>query len=264
MGAVEARRLAGGSPVGSHHYLLGLLAEENSLAAKVLAQLGVNRQTVEEKLSELDPAGTSDETPEEAGARRIRMRVQDKVLTLEIDDPELATSLEQAMVGRKIRIITGNDPEAEGFAGLWAAVSRTVEDMTRRLGQATRVGGISGISRPGPRGEWRPPGWHEGGHAAVYWLVNTADGPSGHFESGTETDPGAARAWLREWLTENGPGLGRGHPRGTEGTCSLWAYVDRAGESFTMTSFGFGPAGPPGCQPVALDVLIDAAVADLA
>jgi len=133
--ALEARRLAGSGAVGSQHYLLGLLHEEDSMAAKALVGLGVSRDVVEAKLAELEPAGTSDETPEDAGARRIGLRVEGQLLVLEIDDPELAASLEAAMAGRKVRVIRGSDPEAElaGFSNLWTAVSRTVEDLTRRL-----------------------------------------------------------------------------------------------------------------------------------
>src|SRR5215207_7400984 len=47
--SVEARRLAGGAAVGSHHYLLGLLQEQESMAAKVLADLGVTREAIEAK-----------------------------------------------------------------------------------------------------------------------------------------------------------------------------------------------------------------------
>jgi ATP-dependent Clp protease ATP-binding subunit ClpA len=137
---VQARRLAGGSAVGSQHYLLALLGQEDSLAAKALADLGVSRDAVEAKLAELEPTGTSDETPEEAGARRIGLRVEGKLLMLEIDDPELATALEKAMTGRKARIIRGTDPEAAGFPGLWSAVSHTVEDLTRRLAKMTGAG----------------------------------------------------------------------------------------------------------------------------
>jgi len=137
---VEARRLAGSGAVGSQHYLLGLLREEDSMAAKALADLGVTPEAIEAKLAEIEPAGTSDETPEEAGARRIGLRVEGRLVMLEIDDPELAASLEEAMAGRKVRIIKGTDPEAEavGFANLWSAVSRTVEDLTRRLPLAGR------------------------------------------------------------------------------------------------------------------------------
>ena len=61
---VMARALAGAGPVGSQHYLSAVLADENSLGAKVLAALGVTREAVQAKVDELGPAGTSDEPPE--------------------------------------------------------------------------------------------------------------------------------------------------------------------------------------------------------
>lgn len=259
---MEARRLAGGSPVGSHHYLLGLLAEENSLAAKVLAQLGVSRQAVEERLSQLDPAGTSDETPEEAGARRIRMRVENKLLTLEIDDPQLAEAMEKAMTGRKVRIITGADPEAAGFPSLWAAVSRTVEDMTRRL---TRMTGTTRGSTDalGAVPSTPPAGWDPTTLAAGYTFVSTESGFIGHFEVGQDVDRVAARAWLREWLQQNRAQLLGPTVEEAASYCAMWALVSRTGQPFGMQNVGFEAEGA-GCQPVTLDVLIDAAVADLA
>ncbi len=161
---VEARRLAGSRAVGSHHQLLAMLGDMQSLATKALAELGVTREAVEEQLGKLDPAGTSDETPEEAGARRIGLRVEGKLLTLEIDDPDLAESLEKAMTGRKVRIIRGTDPEAEaaGFPNLWSAVSRTVDDLSRRLGRMTSTRAGSGPAKvespPGSDPEaWPPP-----------------------------------------------------------------------------------------------------------
>jgi ATP-dependent Clp protease ATP-binding subunit ClpA len=258
--AVEARRLAGGGAVGSQHYLLGLVQAQDSLAAKALADLGVTREALEAKLAELKPTGTSDETPEEAGARRIGLRVEGRLVMLEVDDPELAASLEKAMAARKLRIIKGTDPEAVGFPGLWSSVSRTVEDLTRRLG---RMGTGKAAGRSPEPPDWRPPGWHEVGHAAVYWIVSTPDGPAGHFDSGPDTDRHAARAWLRGWLEATRPSMAAEEEESGEGCCALWAYVDRAGESFAMTSFGFGPDGPAGGTPVDLVELIDAAVADL-
>ena len=256
---VEARRLARGGAVGSQHYLLGLVQEQDSLAAKALADLGVTRAAIEAKLAELEPTGTSDETPEEAGARRIGLRVEGRLLMLEVDDPELAASLEAAMAGRKLRIIKGTDPEAVGFPGLWSSVSRTVEDLTRRLG---RMSGGKASGRSAALGEWRPPGWHEHGHAGVYWIVSTPDGPTGRFDTASEVDRGAVGAWLGGWLAANRQQLAA--EEGAASCCSLWAYVDGFGGSFDMTSFGFGPDGPAGCQPVALDDLIGSALADLA
>jgi ATP-dependent Clp protease ATP-binding subunit ClpA len=240
---VEARGLAGSGAVGSHHYLLALLAQEDSLAAKALAALGVTREAVEQQLSELDPVGTSDETPEEAGSRRISLRLEGQLITLEVDDPDLAASIEKAISGRKVRITRGIDPEGEEFSARWSTSIRT----RRRPAGAER----------------RPPGWHPGGHAGVYWMVSTPGGMSRQLQCWEGTDRSSLRAWLRAWLTANGPNLVASE-REPPACCSLWAYVDAAGDSFSMASFGFGPEGPPGCEPVSLDVLIERAVADLA
>jgi ATP-dependent Clp protease ATP-binding subunit ClpA len=262
--AVEARRLAGGGAVGSQHYLLGLLREEDSMAAKALADLGVSREAIEAKLAELEPAGTSDETPEQAGARRIGLRVEGRLLMLEIDDPELAASLEKAMVGRKVRIIKGTDPEAEaaGFPNVWSAVSRTVDDLTRRLGRVTSrtPGAASTVSA-----YWRPPGWDTAAHAAGYWVVNLADGPSAYLEVGPGVDREAVRAWLAGWLREwRRSGLVRpGGPQVERACATLWLAVDAIGDSFTIGGYGLGATGPPASEPVPFETLVDAAIENL-
>ncbi|MGI8810098.1 MAG: Clp protease N-terminal domain-containing protein [Acidimicrobiales bacterium] len=262
---VEARRLAGGGAVGSQHYLMGLLREEDSLAAKVLAELGVTPETIEAKLSEMHPAGTSDETPEEAGARRIGLRVEGRLLMLEVDDPDLAASLEQAMAGRTVRIIKGTDPEAEaaGFPNLWSAVSRTVEDLTRRLGKMT--GARTTMATASATEYWRPPGWDPSAHAAGYWIVNQPDGRSGYLQVGSGVDRQAVRTWLSGWLREwRDSGLSRpGGPKAEGGSATLWLAVDRTGDTFTVSAFGLGPGGPPGSEPVPLATLVDEAIDDL-
>ncbi len=69
-GLAEAARLAGSSPVGSHHLLLAALADPDSAAARTLTALGVNLGEAREALRHADVAGTSDEQPEErAGGR---------------------------------------------------------------------------------------------------------------------------------------------------------------------------------------------------
>jgi len=264
--SVEARRLAGSAAVGSQHYLLGLLREENSVAAKALAELGITKDILEAKLAEIEPAGTSDETPEEAGARRIGLRVEGRLLMLEVDDPELAASLEKAMAGRKVRIIKGTDPEAEaaGFPHLWSAVSRTVDDLTRRLG---RVPGVRSTSMPRMATPfWRPPGYDPTPHAAGYWMVNMTDGPTGYLELGPGVDREAVRAWLAGWLREwRRSGLVRaGGPEVERACATLWIAVDRAGDSFAVGGYGIGAQGPKASEPTSLEVLVEAAIDDLA
>src|SRR5207248_6185949 len=70
-----AQALAGGAPMGSHHLLEALIRAEGSMAAKVLASLGVDPETVAAKIDELDPETTTDSTPEEVAARRMELRV---------------------------------------------------------------------------------------------------------------------------------------------------------------------------------------------
>ena len=252
---MEARRLAGGGPVGSQHDLLGLLGVEQSMAAKALEALGITRERLEATLSELEPAGTADETPEQAGARRIGLRVEGKLIMLEIDDPELAESLENAMAGRKVRVIRGSDPEAEeaGFPNLWSAASRTIDDLTRRLTRMTSRGGEAAPA---------PPGWNPATLGAGYIVVNTKSGPVGHLEVGSGIDRAAARAWLRDWLQQHRAQLLGPPVEDATRYCALWANLSRSGQPFGMQNVGFETEGA-GCEPVTLDVLIDAAIADL-
>ncbi len=258
---LKAPELAGGRAVGSHHLLLAFLSDEHSLASKALSGLGVTKDAVEAQLAQLDAAGTSDETPEEAGARRIGLRVEGKLVTLEIDDPELAESLEKAMTGRKVRVIKGNDPDAQaaGFPNLWSAVSRTVEDLTRRLMLVAPP--MRGSARPKPVVVGPPPGWDREALAAGYTLVNTRDGPLGHFETGSGVDPGAARAWLRSWLAQHRAHLVGPAVEEPARYSAMWALVSRGGEPFGMQHVGYASEGG---EPVPVDVLIDAALADLA
>ena len=257
---VEARRLAGSSPVGSHHLLLAMLQQHDSIAAKALEQLGVTAETLQQRLAEIEPAGTSDETPEEAGARRVGLRVEGKLVMLEIDDPELAASLEKAMEGRKVRLIKGTDPEAEGagFPNVWSAVARSIEDMTRRLG---RVAGTRGADLPNPSAYWRPPALRGIAQAAGYWIVNQPDGPRSYFECGPGTDREKVRVWLMGWMRELRPSLVEPGPSlGT--SAALWLAVNAAGDTFSVKEYGFG-SGPPGALAMAPVALVDAAITDL-
>ena len=79
----EAANLAGTRPVGSHHLLLAALADEASAAAKALVSLGVNLDRARDALRGVDVAGTSDEQPEEAGRRKMSIRVSGDTVTVE-------------------------------------------------------------------------------------------------------------------------------------------------------------------------------------
>ena len=73
----EARRLAGASAIGSHHLLLAAISDDSSAAAKALAGMGLDLAIARQALRTVDITGTSDELPEEAGRRRIKLHVTD-------------------------------------------------------------------------------------------------------------------------------------------------------------------------------------------
>ena len=94
---VEAARLAGGSPVGSHHLLLAALADPNSAAARTLASLGVDLDRARESLRSADVTGTTDEPPEQAGRRQMSVQVTDEILTVVVVDPVLVAAGKTAL-----------------------------------------------------------------------------------------------------------------------------------------------------------------------
>jgi ATP-dependent Clp protease ATP-binding subunit ClpA len=59
----RARSLAAGAPMGTHHYLLGLLEDPHSLAGRILESMGVTAEAVRVRVAELGTAGTTDELP---------------------------------------------------------------------------------------------------------------------------------------------------------------------------------------------------------
>jgi ATP-dependent Clp protease ATP-binding subunit ClpA len=137
---VEAARLAGGAPVGSHHLLLAALADPDSAAARTLAGLGVDLDQARELLRTADVTGTSDEPPEEAGRRQMSLQVTGETLTIVVVDPVLVAVGEAALravnqpsetVGEgetadqgtgtsaTTTVIRGDHPAAASLAGVW-------------------------------------------------------------------------------------------------------------------------------------------------
>ena len=100
----RAKAWAGVNPIGSQHYLLGLLEDPNCLAARALASLGVTLEAVGARIREIGVAGTSDEIlppPLRGGSggdggKAFRFDLGPTV-SVSVDDPELAKSLALAL-----------------------------------------------------------------------------------------------------------------------------------------------------------------------
>ena len=127
-----AGALAGGAPVGSHHLLEAMLRAENSMAARVLRELGVDPDMVAAKIDELDPETTTDANPEEAAARRMEIRLADGEVHLILRDPATVT------LAKKVTELSGGPVQGVGpvagmFVPLWRSTNQLLLEIQRVL-----------------------------------------------------------------------------------------------------------------------------------
>jgi ATP-dependent Clp protease ATP-binding subunit ClpA len=139
----EARRLAAGGAVGSHHLLLATLSDSTSAAAKALGSLGIDLDQARSALREVDVAGTTDELPEEAGRRQLLMRVSGSTLVMETTDPTLVAQAEAVLASLGGQEIRGDDERSRGFAEIWRAWQVSLQATAERADAATAAGPAS-------------------------------------------------------------------------------------------------------------------------
>ena len=150
----EASRLAGQSPVGSHHILLASLTDADSAAARALAGLGVDLDRVRDALRAADVTGSTDELPEEAGRRQMLVTVTGDRLTVEASDPAIVTLGQAAIeaLGKRAAaprgpaaaggepdpggVIRGDDPLGASLSLVWQALHDSLEDIRSRAAAA--------------------------------------------------------------------------------------------------------------------------------
>jgi ATP-dependent Clp protease ATP-binding subunit ClpA len=170
----QAARLAGPSPVGSHHLLLAALEDANSAASSALASLGVNLDELRGKLRSAKLAGTSDEQPEQAGRRQMAIQVTDEILTIVTTDPVIVEAGKEALRAVNARaaaaaqsagnaspgdetageespgdeagdksasatVIRGDNPHAAGLANVWLELRKTLNTLADPSAQTRRV-----------------------------------------------------------------------------------------------------------------------------
>ncbi len=128
-----AEALAGAAPMGSHHLLEALIRAEGSMAATVLAQLGISPDAIADKVDELDADATTDATPQETGARKMEIRVEgDEVHVVFRDEATLG-------LARTVTELTGEGPiRATGpvagrFVPLWTSLNELLSELMRTL-----------------------------------------------------------------------------------------------------------------------------------
>ena len=127
-----ASALAGGAPVGSHHLLEAMLRVDNSMAARVLGELGVDPAAVAATIDTLDPETTTDANPEETAARKMEIRLVNEEVHLILRDPAtvtIATKVTELAGGP----IQGVGPVAGLFVPLWRSTNHLLAQIQRIL-----------------------------------------------------------------------------------------------------------------------------------
>ncbi|MGC5361876.1 Clp protease N-terminal domain-containing protein [Streptomyces sp. DT24] len=128
-----ASALAGGAPVGSHHLLEAMLRAENSMASKVLRELGVDPDTVAAKIDELNPETTTDANPEEAAARTMEIRLVDDEVHVILRDPATLT------IAKEVTELTGGPIQGVGpVAGMFVPLWRSTNQLLLQIQHVLR------------------------------------------------------------------------------------------------------------------------------
>ena len=146
----EATRLAGTQPVGSHHLLLAALADADTAAARALATLGIDLDQAREALRTVNVAGTTDESPEEAGRRQMIIRLTGDRVIIEATDEASVTAGRAAHdaladLASPDGTIASDLPRCAGLTGVWQALQECLATMAR----PPAAGGQAGPDQPG-------------------------------------------------------------------------------------------------------------------
>jgi hypothetical protein len=216
----EARRLAGELPVGTHHVVSAILQDHESLGAKALEALGVTADALDAELARLSPADTTDELPEEAGARRIRVEILDNAVAVFVEDDALRERLANTLEGDPKVLRADQDAAVASFPGLWRDLTRHLADIAALLDREAAEG-------------WRPPEWEQEWDVAAYAVVQGPGGMRSLLEVAEGLKRNKVRAALAKWLTDH-------QPTG-EGSVTYMAILVRAsglGKWIYEVSFG--------------------------
>ncbi|MFC4858480.1 Clp protease N-terminal domain-containing protein [Actinophytocola glycyrrhizae] len=118
--------------MGSHHLLEALIRAEGSMAAKVLADLGIDPATIASKVDEFDAEDTTDATPEELAARKMELRVEDDEVHLIFRDAgtlDLAKAVTTLVAGP----LTATGPVTGKFVPLWTKTNQLLLSLLQTL-----------------------------------------------------------------------------------------------------------------------------------
>jgi ATP-dependent Clp protease ATP-binding subunit ClpA len=137
-----ATHLAGEAPLGSHHLLLGALADPDSVVSRSLASLDLDVDELRTKLQSADVTGSTDESPEEAGRRHLQIRVTDDRLSIETAELTLVDLARAALdaLGDDARSsgeLPTDLPVTASLGTVWRSLRDSLDDIRRRAAEPT-------------------------------------------------------------------------------------------------------------------------------
>jgi ATP-dependent Clp protease ATP-binding subunit ClpA len=159
-GLNEAVRLAGLSPLGSHHLLIAALSDRETAAARALAGAGIDLDRAMAALRNAEVTGTSDELPEERGRRHMQIRLSDDHLVIDVTDQaavDLGRAAMKAIAGEagasgEAAVISGEADVTVSLTKVWQALMDSLGDIRRRAaGPAAEAGQPEQKPRRGKR-----------------------------------------------------------------------------------------------------------------
>ena len=130
-----ARELAAGGPMGTQHLLEALAMADGSVAAAVIADLGVDVDDLTTRLDGADVDGTTDLTPELVATRQMEVHRDGDAVRIVFGDEtvrQLVARLTES-VGEPIR---GADGDVDALTTLWRANVAALQAITARLSPA--------------------------------------------------------------------------------------------------------------------------------
>ncbi|HEY6425270.1 MAG TPA: Clp protease N-terminal domain-containing protein [Pseudonocardiaceae bacterium] len=128
-----AEALAAGAPLGSHHLLEALARVDTSMAGRVLATLGVDAAGVTAQVDSIDITETSDITPDQVAAGRMRWRLDGEEATLVAADPHTVERVRQVLAQADGEL-SGDGPLAGPFIGLHRSLHAALDAMEAAFG----------------------------------------------------------------------------------------------------------------------------------
>ena len=130
-----ARELAAGGPMGTQHLLEALAMSAGSVAANVIAELGLDADDLAARIDVAEVDGTSDVTPELVAVRRMELHLDDDAVRIVLGD-DTVRELVARLVGSMGNPIRGADGDADSLIGLWRSTVTSLLAIAGRLAPA--------------------------------------------------------------------------------------------------------------------------------